>query len=258
MRQANDMQDTPTLHRAAAPAQTASAASAATRSAATRSAPARGRLVVDAPMRMFHWLFALSFAGAWLTADGERWRALHVTLGYTMIGLLAFRVLYGLLGPRHAGLGAMWRRLAGLPAWLRGARRARSPFDVDWRQGQNLMMTLAVAALLVTVVPLVLSGYATFEEWGGDWLEDVHEFFGELFLALVMAHLAGIAGLSLLRRKNQALPMLTGRIAGAGPDLVKRNRAWLATLLLVAVVAFAAWDWGQAPDALVQASRSFG
>ena len=56
------------------------------------------RLVTDAPTRMFHWLFALSFVGAYLTADGERWRLLHVTLGYTMAGLLGFRVLYGLLG----------------------------------------------------------------------------------------------------------------------------------------------------------------
>jgi hypothetical protein len=46
-----------------------------------RSAAAPGRLVTDAPTRMFHWLFALSFLGAYLTADGEHWRLLHVTLG---------------------------------------------------------------------------------------------------------------------------------------------------------------------------------
>ena len=63
------------------------------------------RLMIDAPTRMFHWLFALSFLGAYLTADGERWRMLHVTLGYTMAGLLVFRVLYGLFGPRQASLG---------------------------------------------------------------------------------------------------------------------------------------------------------
>ena len=75
----------------------------------TTTAP--GRLVTDAPTRMYHWLLPLSFVGAYLTADGERWRALHVTLGYTMAGLLAFRVLYGLFGPRHARLGLMLRRL---------------------------------------------------------------------------------------------------------------------------------------------------
>ena len=47
---------------------------------------ARGRLVTDAPMRMFHWLFALSFVGAYFTAESEHWRLLHVTLGYAFAG----------------------------------------------------------------------------------------------------------------------------------------------------------------------------
>ncbi|HWS05957.1 MAG TPA: cytochrome b/b6 domain-containing protein, partial [Burkholderiaceae bacterium] len=78
-----------------------------------------GRRIVDAPTRLFHWLFALSFLGAYLTADGEHWRMLHVTLGYTMAGLLVFRVMYGLFGPRQARLGLLWRKLTGAPAWLK-------------------------------------------------------------------------------------------------------------------------------------------
>ncbi len=214
-----------------------------------------GRRVTDAPTRMFHWLFALSFLGAYVTADGESWRLLHVTLGYTMAGLLVFRVLYGLLGPRQAGLGLMWRKLAGAPAWLRSLAPGGSPAGINWRQGQNLLMALAVVALLLLVLPLTLSGYASYNNWGdflgGDWLEDVHEFFGEAFLSVVLAHLALIAGLSLLRRKNQALSMLTGRIDGKGPDLVQKNRVWLATLLLLAVLAFGAWEWQQSPKGLI-------
>ena len=224
------------------------------------AATAPRRRVVDAPTRMFHWLFALSFAGAYLTADGERWRALHVTLGYTMAGLLAFRVLYGLFGPRHARLALMFRKLGGAPNWLRSsaaAARRGTLQDIPWRQGQNLLMALAVAALLVLVLPLTLSGYGTWQEWGdflgGDWLEELHEFFGNLVLGVVLAHVALIAGLSILRRKNQALPMLTGHVEGAGPDLVRRNHGWLAALLLVAVVAFVGWQWQQAPNGLAPA-----
>lgn len=220
-----------------------------------RAAPTQGRRVTDAPTRMFHWLFALSFLGAYLTADGESWRLLHVTLGYTMAGLLVFRLLYGLLGPRQAGLGLLWRKLAGAPAWLRSLTPGRSPAGINWRQGQNLLMSLAVVALLLMVLPLTLSGYATYNDWGdrlgGDWVEDVHEFFGEAFLFVVLAHLALIAGLSLLRRKNQALSMLTGRIDGTGPDLVQKNRAWLAALLLLAALAFGAWEWQQSPTGLI-------
>lgn len=216
------------------------------------------RRVVDAPTRMFHWLFALSFLGAYLTADAERWRALHVTLGYMLAGLLAFRVLYGLFGPRHARLGLLLRKLGSAPAWLRtlsqGIRQGKLQ-GLPWRQGQNLAMALAVVALLVLVVPLTLSGFGTYNGWGdflgGDWLEDVHEFCGNAFLAVVLGHVTLIAGLSVLRRKNQAQPMLTGRIEGAGPDLVKRNPVWLAALLMAAVLTFFAWQWQQSPQGLL-------
>ena len=90
------------------------------------------------------------------------------------------------------------------------------------------MMALAIVLILGVVLPLTLSGYAVWDEWGGEWLEEVHEFFGNAMLAVVLAHVGLIAVLSLLRRKNQALPMLTGRAAGPGPDLAKRNHGILA------------------------------
>ena len=45
--------------------------------------------------------------------------------------------------------------------------------------------------------------------------------------------------------------MITGQVAGAGPDLVKRNHAWLAALLLLAVMAFIGWQWQQSPHGLI-------
>ena len=220
-----------------------------------RQAPGPTRRVVDAPTRMFHWLFALCFVGAYASADGEHWRLLHVTLGYTLAGLLAWRVVYGLVGPRQARLSLLWHKLAGLPGWLRSLQPGGS-IAVNWRQGQNLLMGLAVVALMAVVVPVALSGYATYNDWGGEWLEELHEFSGELFLWLVLAHLALITGLSLVRRKNQALPMWTGRIEGKGPDLAGRNHGWLAIVLLAAVLAFWSWQWQQSPDGLLGSSPS--
>src|SRR5690606_37588088 len=66
-------------------------------------------LVWDVPVRVFHWLLVLCFAGAWLTAESEHWRLVHVTLGYTMAGLLAFRVLWGLVGTRYARFASFVR-----------------------------------------------------------------------------------------------------------------------------------------------------
>ncbi|MFT3856463.1 MAG: cytochrome b/b6 domain-containing protein [Aquabacterium sp.] len=225
----------------------------------TGTTPAHpGRRVTDAPTRMFHWLFAASFLGAYLTAEGERWRMLHVTLGYTMVGLLVFRLVYGLIGPRPARLGVMWRKVSGLAAWLRSMTSAGdAPGSKPWRQGQNLSMALLTVALLATTVPLTFSGYALYNEWGealtgdGEWLEELHEFFGNGFLMLVLGHIALIAVLSVLRRRNQALPMLTGRMPGAGPDVVPHNRGWLAALVLAGVMAFITWQWQTSPKGLI-------
>ena len=223
------------------------------------------RRVIDAPTRMFHWLFALSFLGAYLSADGERWRMLHVTLGYTMAGLLAFRVVYGLVGPRQVRLSALLSKLRGGPDWLRSLWRSPTPGNVNWRQGQNLFMVLAVVALMLAVVPVTLTGYASFNEWGGslwgiDWadvLGELHEAAGEAFLWLVLAHLGALAAFSLWRRTNLTTPMLTGRTPGRGPDLVKHNHTWLAALVALAVVAYIAWEWSQAPRGLVNLSGLF-
>lgn len=217
--------------------------------AAATGGPAPSRRVVDAPTRVFHWLFALSFVGAYLTADGERWRMLHVTLGYTLAGLLAFRMVYGLVGPRQARLSLLWSKLAGLPQWLASVASLQA---VDGRQTQNLAMALAVAGLLVLALPLTLSGYATYSDWG-DGLGEVHEFLGNAFLALVLGHLAVMVALSVLRRKNVARNMLTGRVEGPGPDLAQRNHGLLAALVVAAVLAFWAWEWQQSPNGLVTA-----
>ena len=242
------MTNTPSIHPASPTAQPATASKVAS------------RRVADAPTRMFHWLFALCFVGAYVTADGEHWRLLHVTLGYTMAGLLGFRVLYGIWGPRTSGLGLLWRKLAGAPAWLRALPQATSITQIHWRQGQNLLMAAAIVLLLALVAPLTLSGYATYNDWGdalgGDWMEEVHEFFGNALLFVALAHIALIAGLSALRRKNQALPMLTGRVEGKGPDLVPKNRTWLAALLLIAALAFGAWQWQQSPSGWIASGAS--
>jgi cytochrome b len=208
------------------------------------AAPMPTRRVVDAATRMFHWLFAASFAGAYATADWESLRLVHVTLGYTMAGLLVFRVLWGIFGPRQARLSLLFRKLTGLPQWLQGFKAGKPA----WRQGQNLLMTLAIAGLLLLAAPLTLSGYATYQEWGGEWLGDVHEFFGNTLLTLVLAHVGLIGALSVARRQNQALPMWRGRVPGAGPDLAQHNHGWLAVALLAAVLSFWAWTWGDAPS----------
>jgi hypothetical protein len=92
-----------------------------------------------------------------------------------------------------------------------------------------------------------LSGWAAYNDWGGDAFEELHEFFGNAMLAVALFHVGLIVLLSLLRRKNLARPMLTGRADGPGAGLPIRNHAWLAGVMLLAALAFGGWMWQQSP-----------
>ena len=85
--------------------------------------PTRKVLVWDAPVRVFHWLMVFSFAGAYLTAESERWRLLHVSLGYTMAGLVAFRIVWGLIGTRHARFSDFVRGPVAIARYVGGMLR---------------------------------------------------------------------------------------------------------------------------------------
>ncbi|MBU3739986.1 MAG: cytochrome b [Rhodoferax sp.] len=210
------------------------------------SASARPRILVwDAPVRVFHWLMVLCFAGAWLSAESERWRLLHVTLGYTLGGLVAFRLVWGLLGTRHARFASFVRGPAAIGRYLRSLWRGRP----EHHTGHNPAGALAIVLLLGMSGVLVASGWAQYNELGGEWLEDVHEAAGNLMLLLAGVHVAGVVLASRLHHENLARAMVTGRKYGPPGDAVRRAWGTLAVLMLAAVLAFWALQYRSAPAA---------
>jgi cytochrome b len=203
------------------------------------------RRTVDAFTRTLHALLAMSFVGAYMTAESEIFRLLHVSLGYIVGGLLVARLLWGVWGPRPARWSVMWGKLRGLSEWMHAWRNGQA----HWRQAQNLYMALTVVVVLLAIAPVVLSGYATVQEWTGEWMQEVHELLANFMLSAVLAHVSGVVLLSFLRGRNLAKPMLTGCVEGKGPDLTPSNYTGLAIVLVVAVMAFGFWQWQQSPAA---------
>lgn len=203
----------------------------------------RAVLVWDAPVRVFHWLMALSFAGAWLTAESERWQQVHVTLGYTMAGLVAFRLIWGLVGPRHARFSSFVRGPAAVARYLGAALRGRP----EHHTGHNPAGAIAIVALLVLAAAVTATGWANFNDLGGHWLEEVHEAAATLMLAVVGVHLAGVLLGSWLHRENLVGAMITGRKAGTPQEATRSAWRTVAALMLVAVLGFWAMQWQTAP-----------
>lgn len=162
--------------------------------------------VWDLPTRAFHWLLAASFAGAFLTAESERYRDVHVALGYTMLGLIAFRLVWGLIGTRYA---RFWSFAYGPRSVLTYVKSllAGSP---QHYLGHNPAGSWAIYALLALGTLAGASGYATYNDLGGHWMEELHEGIANTLLAVVVVHLAGVFVSSLLHRENLVRSMWTG------------------------------------------------
>jgi len=117
--------------------------------------PATSRILVwDLPVRLFHWMLAISFAGAWVTADSERWRDIHILLGYTAGGLVALRVVWGLVGTRHARFASFVRGPRRVIAYLRSLVSDRP----EHATGHNPAGAWAIVALLLLTLAIVASG----------------------------------------------------------------------------------------------------
>ena len=201
-------------------------------------------LVWDLPVRLFHWLTVLSFAGAWLTAESERWRLLHVTLGYTLGGLVAFRLLWGLVGSRHARFASFVRGPRAVLRNLAAMQRGQPEHHV----GHNPVGALAIVAMLGLAVLIVGSGWALYNDIGGDRFEDLHEAAAELMLAVVAVHVTGVAVASLLHHENLVGAMFSGRKAAPPAEGIRSAWRSVAALMLAAVLGFWSWQWQQAPD----------
>lgn len=187
-------------------------------------------LVWDLPTRAFHWLLALSFAGAWLTAESERWRDVHVLLGYTVAGLIAFRLLWGVFGTRYARFASFSLDPRAAFDYLKSLA-TRSPRHYF---GHNPAGSWAIVALLALLALTAATGWAAYAEVGPEWLEDLHEGAANATLALVLVHIAAVFVSSLLHRENLVGAMVSGYKPGAG-DAAAGTR-WLVALVLVGAV----------------------
>lgn len=188
-------------------------------------------LVWDLPTRAFHWLLALAFVGAFATSDSERLRDWHVLFGYTMAALVAFRVVWGVIGTRYARFSSFAFGPKSVLAYLKSLLTTEPQHHL----GHNPAGSWAIYALLALVLFAAGTGYAAYSDVGGHWMEELHEGMANALMAMVGVHLAGVLVSSLLHRENLARAMVTGYKVGERSHGIRRKHVIVATMILLTV-----------------------
>lgn len=199
--------------------------------------------VWDPLVRVFHWGVVTAVATAWLTADEVQ--TVHEFAGYTVAGLVAFRLLWGLVGSRYARFATFLKGPGETLSYLSDITRGRERRYLGHNPaGAAMIVALLVAlsgtaftgwlmedearlAMLPSMPAIVAPAWADDDGDAGDYgdrgeddslLKEVHETLANLVLLLAALHLGGVALASFRHHENLARAMVTGdkRAPGAG------------------------------------------
>lgn len=214
--------------------------------------------VWDLPTRLFHWLLALALVGSVVSAKiGGNAMVWHFRFGYLVFTLLAFRLLWGLVGGRWSRFASFVYAPATLWRYLRGRALPGERLEV----GHNPLGSLSVFALLAVLAVQVGTGLVADDEIANlgplnryvasgtglaatGWHTQVGQW---LVLGLVGLHLAAIAFYALAKKTDLVRPMLHGDKAlpagtpASADGLAQRT---LALLLVAACAGGVGWVVG--------------
>lgn len=199
-------------------------------------------LIWDLPTRVFHWSLVACFVGAIATQESERYRLFHVTFGYTMLGLVIFRLVWGLIGTKYSKFSSFCFTFKQVKQYLEGLLDNRSVHYL----GHNPLGSIAIYLILTSVLVISFSGYCIYSDIGPNWYAKAHEIAANILIALVVIHVFGVAISSYLHKENLVLAMITGCKKAAVWEGIKNHcfLSFLALAILVSIGYFWFYQFG--------------
>lgn len=162
--------------------------------------------VWDPLVRIFHWSLVVAFATAFLVTDSAR---IHEGAGYVVLALLSIRLIWGVVGSKHARFTDFVKRPETVLAYLHALKTKHAKRYL----GHNPAGGAMILALMGAIVIVAGSGWLSITDrfWGVGWVTDLHEFASYATLGLIGIHVTGVVVSSMMHRENLVLAMITGR-----------------------------------------------
>lgn len=160
--------------------------------------------VWDLPTRLFHWMLVACILIAWPTAEDDGWLLrVHATAGHGVLALVAFRLVWGVVGSRESRFAAFVRPWSEVRAYALYLARLRPPASL----GHNPLGGWMIVLLLVFAAATALSGILSLSVRA---VEDLHEGLANTLLILAAIHVGGVLVDGLLTGDNLIRAMITG------------------------------------------------
>jgi cytochrome b len=183
----------------------------------------RGRLVWDLPTRLFHWLLVLTICAQYATGEaGDSWLVWHFRLGYFMMGLLTFRIIWGFVGPTHARFSNFVKGPGSALAYLPQLRKTGQ--DAIHSVGHNPLGGLMVIAMLALLGAQVVTGLFSSDGLAyygpyssivssstSDQITDWHGILIYIIIAAAALHILAVLFYTFVKKSPLVPAMIHGR-----------------------------------------------
>jgi cytochrome b len=163
--------------------------------------------VWDIVTRVFHWSLVVAFCTAQVTA--EEWDPVHEYAGYVVLSLVAFRILWGLVGPRNVRFCEFVKSPRMIMTHVVKVWTGRHTAEAGHNPAGGAMVIVLLAWLALTGLTGWLS--VNVSEAFAESLEELHEFLGEFSWLLVLVHITGVILMSFVERQDLARSMFDGK-----------------------------------------------
>jgi cytochrome b len=201
----------------------------------------------DLPTRLFHWLLVLAVTGSLVSVNlGGTWMLWHERFGLTIIGLLSFRLVWGLVGSTYARFHQFVLGPRAVVAYLKG----------HWEGvGHNPLGALSVLAILGLFGFQAVTGlfatdaiafngplYRALSSGWSDTITSWHKLSEWFIFGLIGLHIASVLFYTVVKKNNLITPMVTGRKTVSQKSVVGyKGGGLLALVIALAVAALAVW-----------------
>jgi cytochrome b len=196
-------------------------------------------MVWDVPTRVFHWALAFSFMGAYFTCASEYMALCHITCGFTLFGLIVFRLLWGLIGTPYSRFSQFVTSPTALFRYLSELVKGRPIHFI----GHNPAGAISILILLLLGLVCTVSGWLIYDDVEIERLEEIHNYAASVMLAMVFVHIAGVFTSSLIHRENLVRSMIDGKKYGQVNQAIPAKHLLVAWLMLISLAGFWLWSY---------------
>ncbi len=192
--------------------------------------------VYDFPTRIFHWLFAAYFIGAFFIAktydDDSIQYPYHMLMGLTLAYMVVLRILWGFVGGKYSKFNSFQLQPKMLVQYFKDLMTSKTQKTL----GHNPASSWAAVTMMLLALGMATTGILMAKDMNKEFVEEIHEIFAYAFVVVVVGHVVGVIIHTIRHKEMIGLSMVTGNKKTEDVKAISQPANWMAGIVFLVMI----------------------